>query len=257
MKAEIEGGGEMLKERIRFGSNLKILRNKNEMTQEQLAQMIYVSRQTIANWEGGQGNPTMDSLALLHEIFDISVDQLMYGKTPTTKRVVISECFEEIFSAQSYISSISNPGFYEIIDSDLYEFFPAANFNFANIMGIAVGLKEKGYRVQEVFSNGFGIFLFKDEEVNGFENDLYDIIDEFMHFEQEQVSVAYAEEMQEKLDERIVKLLHETEKKLFGECPYYWIDDEERIRGYGKTEDGCREQAIEQGCVTYTILRNE
>ena len=247
----------MLRERVRFGSNLKILRNKSEMTQEQLAQMIYVSRQTIANWEGGQGNPTMDSLALLHEIFDISVDELMYGKTPTTKRVVISDCFKEMLSAQSYISSISNGGVYEITDSDLYDFFSAANFKFSNIMGIAVGLKEKGYRVQEIFSNGFGIFLFNDKEVNGFGNDLYDIIDEFMHFEQDKVSVAYAETMQEKMDERIVKLLHETEIRLFGECSHYWIDDEERIRGYGKNEDECRKQAIEQECDNYTILRNE
>lgn len=42
----------MQKEIIRFGTNLKILRNKNGMTQEQLAEKIYVRRQTIANWEG-------------------------------------------------------------------------------------------------------------------------------------------------------------------------------------------------------------
>lgn len=88
-------------------------------------------------------------------------------------------------------------------------------------------------------------------------NYLYDIIDEFMHFEQGQVSVAYAETMQEKMDERIVELLHETEIRLFGECSHYWIDDEERIRGYGKSEDECRQQAIEQECENYTILRNE
>lgn len=247
----------MQKEIIRFGTNLKILRNKNEMTQEQLAEKIYVSRQTIANWEGGQGNPTMDSIALLHEIFDISVDELMYGKSPTTKRVVVSENFMKFLNPQPYIDSIKEVGFYEIIDSDLYEFFPAARFDFANIMGIAVGLKEKGYRIQEVFSNGFGIFLSTGEEVSKFCDVLYDIIDCFMHFEKEKTAVAYAEEMQEKVDERIVQLLHETELKLFGECPYYWIDNEYRIHGYGKTEDECREQAKEQGCDTYEILKNE
>ena len=248
---------EMQKEIIRFGTNLKILRNKNEMTQEQLAEKIYVQRQTIANWEGGKGNPTMDSLVLLHEIFDISVDELLFGKSPTTKRVVVSEDFMKFLNPKPYIESITEVGFYEIIDSDLYEFFPAARFDFSDIMGIAVGLKEKGYRVQEVFSNGFGIFLSTDEEVSKFGDVLYDIIDCFMHFEKEKPAVAYADQMQEKVDERIVQLLHETEFELFGECPYYWIDDQDRIRGYGKTEDECREQAKEQGCAVCEILKNE
>lgn len=248
---------EMQKEIIRFGNNLKVLRNKSEMTQEQLAEKIYVTRQTIATWEGGLGNPSMENLAFLHEVFNVSVDELMYGKSPTTKHVVVSEDFTKFLNPQPYIDSITEVGFYEIIDSDLYEFFPAARFDFSDIMGIAVGLKEKGYKIQEVFSNGFGIFLSIDEEVNKFSDDLYYIIDEFMHFEREKKAVAYAEEMQEKVDERIVELLHDTELKLFGECPYYWIDDEDRIRGYGKTEDECREQAEEQDCDVYEILKNQ
>lgn len=49
------------------------------MTQEDLARRMFVTRQTISNWESGKSNPDLSSLERLSEVFDIDVIELIYG----------------------------------------------------------------------------------------------------------------------------------------------------------------------------------
>lgn len=49
------------------------------MSQEQLAGRVYVSRQTISNWETGKTYPDVESLLLLSEVFDVPIDTLVKG----------------------------------------------------------------------------------------------------------------------------------------------------------------------------------
>ena len=60
-----------------IGANIRLLRERAGMTQGELAHRVYVSRQTINNWEGGRTLPDVESLKLLSETFGISVDALM------------------------------------------------------------------------------------------------------------------------------------------------------------------------------------
>lgn len=60
-----------------IGANIRQLRERSGMTQGELAHRVYVSRQTINNWEGGRTLPDVESLKLLSETFGISVDALM------------------------------------------------------------------------------------------------------------------------------------------------------------------------------------
>lgn len=57
------------------------LRRKCGLSQEQLAEKIGVSRQAISKWEGGLSTPELDKLKALSEFFDITVDELVSGKT--------------------------------------------------------------------------------------------------------------------------------------------------------------------------------
>lgn len=52
------------------------LRRKNGLSQEQLAEKIGVSRQSISKWEGGLSTPELDKLKALSECFQISIDEL-------------------------------------------------------------------------------------------------------------------------------------------------------------------------------------
>lgn len=64
---------------MNFGKNLQILRKMKNMTQEELAEKMNVSRQTISKWELGEILPEVEKLIGLCEMFNCSVDQLLRG----------------------------------------------------------------------------------------------------------------------------------------------------------------------------------
>jgi len=58
---------------------LKSFRVKNDMTQEQLADKIHVSHQTISKWEQGINTPSIDNLLILSDLYNVSLDELIRG----------------------------------------------------------------------------------------------------------------------------------------------------------------------------------
>lgn len=60
-----------------LGDKIKELRKKQKMTQGELADKIYVSRQTISNWENNKSYPNMDFIVSLSDIFNVSIDVLI------------------------------------------------------------------------------------------------------------------------------------------------------------------------------------
>lgn len=56
---------------------LKGLREKNGLTQEQLAERVMVTRQAVSRWETGETQPNTDTLKLLSKEFDISINTLL------------------------------------------------------------------------------------------------------------------------------------------------------------------------------------
>lgn len=60
-----------------FGENLKTVRKQRNVTQEQLAEMLDVSRQAISKWESDSGYPETEKLVLLSQKLDVSIDYLL------------------------------------------------------------------------------------------------------------------------------------------------------------------------------------
>ena len=56
---------------------IKEARIKKGMTQQELADSVYVTRQTISKWESGSGSPDISNLHVLAEALGISVDELL------------------------------------------------------------------------------------------------------------------------------------------------------------------------------------
>ena len=50
-----------------------------DLSQEALAEKVYVTRQTISNWENGKSYPDIHSLLLLSSVFHVTIDQLIKG----------------------------------------------------------------------------------------------------------------------------------------------------------------------------------
>ena len=61
---------------MKFSEKLQKLRKENKLSQEQLADMLDVSRQAVSKWESGQTYPEMDKLLALCKIFKCSLDDL-------------------------------------------------------------------------------------------------------------------------------------------------------------------------------------
>ena len=62
-----------------FSDNLQFLRARQGLTQEQLAETLNVSRQSVSKWESGQSFPEMDTILKLCERFQVSMDTLLRG----------------------------------------------------------------------------------------------------------------------------------------------------------------------------------
>ena len=63
--------------KLTIGKRVKELRVKNKMTQEQLAEKLQVSRQSISKWESDATRPDFDKLKFLAEFYHISLDHLL------------------------------------------------------------------------------------------------------------------------------------------------------------------------------------
>jgi AbrB family looped-hinge helix DNA binding protein len=65
-------------------NNLKMYRKKNGLTQEQTAERLGVSRQTIAKWESGDTLPDIENIVAMADMYDVSVDCLVRNVTNNT-----------------------------------------------------------------------------------------------------------------------------------------------------------------------------
>lgn len=70
---------------MELASHIKEHRARLDMSQEELAEAIFVSRQTISNWETNRTYPDVQSLLLLSNLFDVSVDSLIKGDVEEMK----------------------------------------------------------------------------------------------------------------------------------------------------------------------------
>lgn len=71
-----------------FGEKIKKLRTDNKLNQEELAQKLFVTRTAVSKWETGKGYPSVDSLKLLSEIFNISIDELISDEDVECKKLL-------------------------------------------------------------------------------------------------------------------------------------------------------------------------
>lgn len=62
---------------MEFNEKLQELRKLKGLTQEELAESLYVSRTAISKWESGRGYPNIDSLKLIAKFFSVSIDELL------------------------------------------------------------------------------------------------------------------------------------------------------------------------------------
>ena len=68
-----------------FGENLQEVRRKNRLSQEELAEMLGVSRQAVSKWELGEGYPEVEKLLVLARRLNLSLDRLLDNEAAAGK----------------------------------------------------------------------------------------------------------------------------------------------------------------------------
>ena len=65
---------------MELGEKLQELRKQKGLTQEELAEILYVSRTAVSKWESGRGIPNIESLKAISKYFSVSIDELLSGE---------------------------------------------------------------------------------------------------------------------------------------------------------------------------------
>ena len=85
---------------MEFNNKLYELRKQKGFSQEELANRLNVSRQTVSKWEVGDSTPDMEKLVAMSDLFGISLDELVLDKSPEPAPVeqvpVKSELYSDI-----------------------------------------------------------------------------------------------------------------------------------------------------------------
>ena len=65
---------------MEFHEKLQELRKQKNLTQEELSEILFVSRTAISKWESGRGYPSIDSLKAIAEFFGVTIDELLSNR---------------------------------------------------------------------------------------------------------------------------------------------------------------------------------
>ena len=90
-----------------FNNRLYQLRKQKGLSQEELANRLNVSRQTVSKWEVGDSTPEMEKLIAISDLFDISLDKIVMGKedesqiSATTKSELVSVLNEKVLTQKN------------------------------------------------------------------------------------------------------------------------------------------------------------
>ncbi len=88
---------------MEFNEKLQELRKSRSMTQEELAEALFVSRTAISKWEQGRGYPSLDSLKEISRFFSVSIDDLI-----CSEEIIAAAADEKKECMDKYISLICN-----------------------------------------------------------------------------------------------------------------------------------------------------
>ena len=88
---------------MEFNEKLQELRKSRSMTQEELAEALFVSRTAVSKWESGKGYPNIDSLKAISRFFSVTIDDLICSD----EMITVAEIEKKEF-ADKYVSLICN-----------------------------------------------------------------------------------------------------------------------------------------------------
>ena len=108
---------------MRLGTKITQLRKEKHISQEELANILQISRQAVSKWENGQANPDTENLIHLAEIFQVDVNVLVGSQTASAENQTVPKAskLEKAFSRTIWVLTV------------LFIFFACTTFLFAGL----------------------------------------------------------------------------------------------------------------------------
>lgn len=105
---------------MNLGKNIKSLRKDKKYSQLELASILGVSQTSVAHYEAGTRQPTIDTLKQLSQLFNITIDSLVGHSIKEESKVVILSEKKLVDSLVTYLTEKNEKSFMEVIDSSVY-----------------------------------------------------------------------------------------------------------------------------------------
>ena len=96
---------------MKFGDNLRQIRKSKKMSQEQLAEKVNVSRQSVSKWETGEAYPEMNNILELCKIFNCKINELIHADMSdisSLDKEIVMEVVKFNDEKQKQVKSLSN-----------------------------------------------------------------------------------------------------------------------------------------------------
>lgn len=139
---------------MNIGKHLKTLREKNNLTQEQLADKLFVSRSNVSKWERNISLPDAETLLELSKIFNVSVDDILLGNNKNDSSGVLN-IYKQIEKQKKIMLIICVSSIIIILLFLIYYFLSFYNSNKIFLVN--------GYGNESYFNNGIIIYT-KEKE---------------------------------------------------------------------------------------------
>ena len=119
-----------------FNEQIKRLRKENNLTQEEMAKKLNVTRQAISNWENNRNLPDFEMIILIAETFDVSLDELILGDKKMNKieQTLINDGKRTRAAKFNMVSTIIGSAF--IILGIIFFLISAASVSYIDSSGI-------------------------------------------------------------------------------------------------------------------------
>ena len=139
-----------------FGGKLQELRKSRGMTQEELAEALFVSRTAISKWESGRGYPNIDSLKEISAFFGVTIDELLTGErllsiAEREKKESMKHLCDQLLGAADLLAVVLMvlPLYPKTVDGfvysvNLFQYAETSEFNRLIYWGLFLGLVALG-----------------------------------------------------------------------------------------------------------------
>ena len=137
----------------KISKNIKRLRMLQNMSQEELAQKLFVSRQAVSSWENNRTQPDLDMIQKIAELFGVEVEELLYGEKRNTQLEESVRTSKTLFMVFSILGSLFVGAGVIILMVALWDKFPNIMKATVSFLPLLLGQAGAIYTYKKKFDN--------------------------------------------------------------------------------------------------------